>query len=67
LNIKSARKQLNMSLSEFAAIHGVTPLAVRRWEYPKTSRNHRTPRPGVIRYTQALLDGYEPKPLTSGE
>jgi len=60
MNIKTARKRLGMSLSEFADIHGVTPLAVRRWEYPIDSKNHRTPRPSVVKLTQFHLDRLNP-------
>lgn len=60
MNMKEARKQLNMSLAEFAGLHGVSTLAVRRWEYPVGSSGYREPAGSAKAFTQALLDGYRP-------
>lgn len=60
MNMKQARQQLGLSLSEFAKLHGVSELATRRWEYPVGSSGHREPSGSAKAFTQALLDGYRP-------
>jgi DNA-binding transcriptional regulator YiaG len=61
MNIAAARHKLGLSLSEFAALHRVTTLAVRRWEYPPDSSQYREPSGSAKAFTQALLDGYRPE------
>lgn len=60
MDMKQGRQQLGLSLSEFAALHRVSVLAVRRWEYPVGSSGHREPSGSAVAFTQALLDGYRP-------
>lgn len=62
LDMKSARQKLGLSLSEFAALHQVSELAARRWEYPIGSSGRREPSGSAKAFTQALLDGYRPRP-----
>lgn len=62
--IKSARRQLKMSLSEFAALHRISTDAVRRWEKGEEHSGYRTPSGSALAFTQALLDGYRPKNAT---
>lgn len=61
MNIKQAREQLGMSLTEFAALHGCTTRAVRRWEYPADAPGYREPSESAKAFTQALLSGYRPE------
>ncbi len=56
-----ARHALNMSLSEFAALHQISTDAVRRWEKPQDASGYREPSGSAKAFTQALLDGYRPK------
>ncbi len=65
MNIAQARHALGMSLSEFASLHQVSTLAVRRWEYPQSSSQYREPSGSAKAFTQALLDGYRPKGLAN--
>lgn len=60
MNMKEARRSLGLSLSEFAELHQVSVLAVRRWEYPVGYSGHREPSGSAVAFTQALLDGYRP-------
>lgn len=60
MNIKSARRALGLSLSEFAALHHVSTDAVRRWERPEGTNGYREPSGSAKAFTQALLDGYKP-------
>lgn len=55
MNIANARRQLGLSISEFAAIHGVAPQTARRWEMPETAISHRKPGGSAIALTQHLL------------
>lgn len=61
MDTKVARRQLGMSLSEFAELHQVSTDAVRRWEKPKDASGYREPSGSAKAFTQALLDGYRPK------
>lgn len=60
MNIKSARRKLGMSLSEFAALHRMTTHGVRRWETDPKHSGYRQPSGSAMAFTQALLDGYRP-------
>jgi DNA-binding transcriptional regulator YiaG len=61
MNMKQARQKLGLSLSEFAELHQVSVLAVRRWEYPVGSSGHREPSGSAVAFTQALLTGKLPE------
>lgn len=61
MNIKHARQQLGLSLSEFADLHQCSTHAVRRWELPIEASGYREPSGSAKAFTQALLDGYRPK------
>lgn len=60
MNMKAARQQLGLSLSEFAALHQMSTAAVRRWEHPKNASGYREPSGSAKALTQALLDGWRP-------
>lgn len=60
MNIKQARQQLGLTLSEFAALHQISTDAVRRWEKPEDATGYREPSGSAKAFTQALLDGYRP-------
>lgn len=61
MDMKQARQHLGLSLSEFAALHGLSVDAVRRWEKPEDATGYREPSGSAKAFTQALLDGYRPK------
>lgn len=60
MNMKAARRQLGLSLSEFAALHQMSVGACRRWEQPDDASGYREPSGSAKAFTQALLDGYRP-------
>ena len=55
LDMKSARRKLGLSLSEFAALHGCSTDAPRRWEKPKGSTGYREPSGSAKQLTRVLL------------
>ena len=52
---REARRQLDLSVTGFAAALGVAPQTVRRWERDSARVSHRVPGAATVRLIETLL------------
>ena len=53
---REARRQLDLSVTGFAAALGVAPQTVRRWERDSARVSHRVPGAATVRLIETLLN-----------
>lgn len=59
-DIKSARKQLGLSIAEFARVLETDAQTVRRMEFPEGASTYRKPAVRMTQCIDAYLKGYRP-------
>lgn len=56
---RDARRQLGLSVNQFAAALGVAPQTVRRWELSDSRASHRVPGAATMRLIKMLVEQSE--------